>query len=155
MCIRDRFGAGRNYTKLVESGLNLVGLDVSGVAITELSEKLPRRVELLHRGDFLDYQPLHDDPSHDDLFQYVIAIQVFQHGNMNRVERYFKKASMLLENGGMLFLRVNAKNTIVQHDHDVIENDGAGGFTVRYNDCLLYTSPSPRDRTRSRMPSSA
>ena len=24
-----------------------------------------------------------------------------------------------------------------------------------YNDCLLYTSPSPRDRTRSRMPSSA
>ena len=24
-----------------------------------------------------------------------------------------------------------------------------------YFDCLLYTSPSPRDRTRSRMPSSA
>ena len=24
-----------------------------------------------------------------------------------------------------------------------------------YRDCLLYTSPSPRDRTRSRMPSSA
>ena len=25
----------------------------------------------------------------------------------------------------------------------------------RLNNCLLYTSPSPRDRTRSRMPSSA
>ena len=25
----------------------------------------------------------------------------------------------------------------------------------RLSDCLLYTSPSPRDRTRSRMPSSA
>ena len=25
----------------------------------------------------------------------------------------------------------------------------------KYKDCLLYTSPSPRDRTRSRMPSSA
>ena len=25
----------------------------------------------------------------------------------------------------------------------------------RHYDCLLYTSPSPRDRTRSRMPSSA
>ena len=24
-----------------------------------------------------------------------------------------------------------------------------------FSDCLLYTSPSPRDRTRSRMPSSA
>ena len=26
---------------------------------------------------------------------------------------------------------------------------------VTYEGCLLYTSPSPRDRTRSRMPSSA
>ena len=26
---------------------------------------------------------------------------------------------------------------------------------INVNDCLLYTSPSPRDRTRSRMPSSA
>ena len=26
---------------------------------------------------------------------------------------------------------------------------------VKYKACLLYTSPSPRDRTRSRMPSSA
>ena len=28
-------------------------------------------------------------------------------------------------------------------------------FTPAGTDCLLYTSPSPRDRTRSRMPSSA
>ena len=26
---------------------------------------------------------------------------------------------------------------------------------IEYISCLLYTSPSPRDRTRSRMPSSA
>ena len=26
---------------------------------------------------------------------------------------------------------------------------------THHRDCLLYTSPSPRDRTRSRMPSSA
>ena len=26
---------------------------------------------------------------------------------------------------------------------------------IHFIDCLLYTSPSPRDRTRSRMPSSA
>ena len=31
----------------------------------------------------------------------------------------------------------------------------AGGFGTRLYPCLLYTSPSPRDRTRSRMPSSA
>ena len=28
-------------------------------------------------------------------------------------------------------------------------------FKDKCNSCLLYTSPSPRDRTRSRMPSSA
>ena len=34
--------------------------------------------------------------------------------------------------------------------HLVLESDPEHGY-----DCLLYTSPSPRDRTRSRMPSSA
>ena len=29
------------------------------------------------------------------------------------------------------------------------------GFAILSNDCLLYTSPSPRDRQKSRMPSSA
>ena len=33
-----------------------------------------------------------------------------------------------------------------------IEEKTSGGAVY---DCLLYTSPSPRDRTRSRMPSSA
>ena len=28
-------------------------------------------------------------------------------------------------------------------------------YDTLFSDCLLYTSPSPRDRTRSRMPSSA
>ena len=32
---------------------------------------------------------------------------------------------------------------------------GASGWIVLGLTCLLYTSPSPRDRTRSRMPSSA
>ena len=30
-----------------------------------------------------------------------------------------------------------------------------GSCSAEINGCLLYTSPSPRDRTRSRMPSSA
>ena len=45
-----------------------------------------------------------------------------------------------------------------------VENDSYGEYQHRgaadanplnINTCLLYTSPSPRDRTRSRMPSSA
>ena len=32
---------------------------------------------------------------------------------------------------------------------------GRGGIIEKDEDCLLYTSPSPRDATLSRMPSSA
>ena len=34
-------------------------------------------------------------------------------------------------------------------------NLGVDASFARFNNCLLYTSPSPRERTRSRMPSSA
>ena len=36
---------------------------------------------------------------------------------------------------------------------DWMEQEQERGITI--TSCLLYTSPSPRDRTRSRMPSSA
>ena len=37
----------------------------------------------------------------------------------------------------------------------LLESVQGGERFGRYSICLLYTSPSPRDRTRSRMPSSA
>ena len=42
--------------------------------------------------------------------------------------------------------------------HPYAPNDQTDGYKILIGDletCLLYTSPSPRDRTRSRMPSSA
>ena len=36
-----------------------------------------------------------------------------------------------------------------------IAGGGSATWNYQYQACLLYTSPSPRDRTRSRMPSSA
>ena len=42
----------------------------------------------------------------------------------------------------------------LQHVKDVV-CDKATGKILSIPTCLLYTSPSPRDRTRSRMPSSA
>ena len=41
-----------------------------------------------------------------------------------------------------------------QIDTATIATEGSG-VPVQVRPCLLYTSPSPRDRTRSRMPSSA
>ena len=41
------------------------------------------------------------------------------------------------------------------HDINYIALSGVLGAIGKKDTCLLYTSPSPRDRTRSRMPSSA
>ena len=40
---------------------------------------------------------------------------------------------------------------------EIIYNLGykVSGSDLKYSNCLLYTSPSPRDRTRARMPSAA
>ena len=51
-------------------------------------------------------------------------------------------------------LDIKAENLEQKIDSDgKIMDDSA--ITDKLNTCLLYTSPSPRDRTRSRMPSSA
>ena len=48
------------------------------------------------------------------------------------------------------------KSGVFEHGRpNKIVNDYSADATMRSIDCLLYTSPSPRDRTRSRMPSSA
>ena len=45
---------------------------------------------------------------------------------------------------------MNALKPHYMEAHSDVMNDKG-----KTRDCLLYTSPSPRDRTRSRMPSSA
>ena len=54
------------------------------------------------------------------------------------------KSLLLIGNSGPTLWQVMPANYL-QRQHPVDE----------YTACLLYTSPSPRDRTRSRMPSSA
>ena len=50
--------------------------------------------------------------------------------------------------GDIVMVSHRGNKVLVEVISDVYENN-------RVQDCLLYTSPSPRDRTRSRMPSSA
>ena len=42
-----------------------------------------------------------------------------------------------------------------QNFEKILKKENIGDEISKIIDCLLYTSPSPRDRTRSRMPSSA
>ena len=51
-------------------------------------------------------------------------------------------------------MKVAAVSTLCQ-DPRVFDAMWMSGTPCPYMGCLLYTSPSPRDRTRSRMPSSA
>ena len=61
-----------------------------------------------------------------------------------------RKGSLIF--GTILLLLYSVGNSILI----VAAGTSAGfAFNVMSNNCLLYTSPSPRDRTRSRMPSSA
>ena len=52
------------------------------------------------------------------------------------------------------FARFEVEAIADDFDYDGVADFGMIGGGIS-NDCLLYTSPSPRDRTRSRMPSSA
>ena len=48
--------------------------------------------------------------------------------------------------GGFSSIRASAQS---------LDLEGATGFRLKIKGCLLYTSPSPRDLSTSRMPSSA
>ena len=57
---------------------------------------------------------------------------------------------------GVIRLNQMAKDGALQFPMIAVnDTDTKHMFDNRYGTCLLYTSPSPRDRTRSRMPSSA
>ena len=56
-------------------------------------------------------------------------------------------------------LKANNKNVVHEKEGNIVVVNTCGFIDnakeESMNTCLLYTSPSPRDRTRSRMPSSA
>ena len=71
-----------------------------------------------------------------------------------------------LRHVGLLFMAIMAMATFFacSNDGDDIEKvaldvtageTGGNSITFNIETCLLYTSPSPRDRQKSRMPSSA
>jgi hypothetical protein len=118
-------GNGRNYLPLIAGGLDLVGLDVSAVALQQLAERAPERFHRLVHGD-LGALP------YERTYPIVIGIQVFQHGNRVRAHAHIKAAQARVANGGLFCLRVNAVGTDVAPEHEISEQHGDGGFTVRY-----------------------
>ena len=76
----------------------------------------------------------------------------------SKIEGYRSRAVYKLK-------EINDKFKILRNGQSIVDLGGAPGSWSQYLSstlkntkllaCLLYTSPSPRDRTRSRMPSSA
>ena len=64
--------------------------------------------------------------------------------------------NLVISKSNEVFLKINTEPHIEYElrDHFKFEVPNAK-FMPQYRGCLLYTSPSPRDRLLSRMPSSA
>ncbi|OGK44425.1 hypothetical protein A2957_01990 [Candidatus Roizmanbacteria bacterium RIFCSPLOWO2_01_FULL_38_11] len=118
-------GNGRNYIPLIEEGLDLTGLDISDVALQQIADRMPHLKVKLICSPLSEYQPSHN-------FDYIIAIQVFQHGNYDEVISNFQKVANLLKLGGLFFFRNRASDTLASEKYEVIEETPYGGFTVEY-----------------------
>ena len=119
-------GNGRNFLPLLDAGLNLHGLDISSEALDQLAARRPELATRLTRGDFRDL-------ALDQSFDYLVAIQVFQHGLDADASAYFARAAAALRPGGLLFVRVNAAMTEIYLPHSVVERNRFGGLTARYD----------------------
>ena len=120
-------GNGRNYLPLVAAGLTLHGLDVSREALDQL---IARRADLKPRLTCADFRDLEIGSP----FDYLVAIQVFQHGVQADAESYFAKTAAMLKAGGLFFLRVNSASTAVYLRHTIVDRNDFGGLTVRYDE---------------------
>ena len=87
-------------------------------------------------------------------------VVIATHQDKDHVHTHFIVNSVNHEDGYKLHwskhelqrMKEMSDNLCREHGKSICER---GQEVTTYNICLLYTSPSPRDRTRSRMPSSA
>jgi predicted TPR repeat methyltransferase len=119
-------GNGRNYEPLVRGGLDLTGLDISDVALRQLSARMPERRGSLVHGD-LSALP------GQARYGIVVGIQVFQHGDTEAAHAHLRAAQARVASGGLMAVRVNAAGTDIAFAHQVTgRNDD--GLTIRYRD---------------------
>ena len=76
---------------------------------------------------------------------YQAASKIMSHDYANKYANYWSKKNKTIKSGKANFKDSGRQKTYNAEFKAIAEWKG----------CLLYTSPSPRDRTRSRMPSSA
>ncbi len=118
-------GNGRNYRPLVAAGLDLIGLDVSPVAIQQLTARMPERASRLVTGD-LSALPA------GETYPLVVAIQVLHHGDREQSHRLLADTVARVGPGGMLAIGIETVGTDVYERHEVLERAEDGSYTIRY-----------------------
>jgi SAM-dependent methyltransferase len=87
-------GNGRNYIPLTEAGLDLIGLDISATAISQLASQLPGQRDRLITGDLTTLPAGRQ-------FPLVVAIQVMQHGMRAQAHDLLADALAVVSPGGL------------------------------------------------------
>ena len=74
----------------------------------------------------------------------LVRLNEIEHRTFKDITNYFDEGDLLINN-----------NTSVIPARIYGNKDSGGSVELLLESCLLYTSPSPRDKSSSRMPSSA
>jgi cyclopropane fatty-acyl-phospholipid synthase-like methyltransferase len=119
-------GNGRNYIPLLDAGLRIHGIDISKEGIHQIQESRPKANVLVR--DFIDPTSMRQA----SVWDYLVAIQVFQHGDRERVNEYFAHAHRVLRPGGRLYLRLNSVSTEIDRRYKKIEGSNEDGKTILY-----------------------
>ena len=82
----------------------------------------------------------------DSVHKYLI-----HYGKISR----FENAYMEEINNSYIKINYDGQSAIINFKNEISEEEIHSTLVSMIKDCLLYTSPSPRDRYGSRMPSSA
>ena len=140
--VNTEFPNGEYWTRLDYVVRLDANADTRGSIVFKVGNKQTKKLEF-------KLEPADADPELHDLFW------------SKRGEYYRGLSSQNRSSAGAAWFRYQYRKSVAQLS-DSPESESlreqflqSQRFNNRFNDCLLYTSPSPRDATLSRMPSSA
>ena len=168
MCIRDRFTGGANSLIRLTDGefriFDSLTIDASAAIDVTITgdangDDITNAAFITDLGESLGLSGFLNDPLDDNSRVFVagrfgsdidltLAGLSLTGGVDNGFNFYDGGGAIHFDSPGQLTLT----DTIVSGNFSA---DEGGGIHARLGDCLLYTSPSPRDLSTSRMPSSA